>query len=66
MPDLIRHPEGLESSGFRLEVIPMKIRAGMTTLIEEVICKQTLNKGAIIEKKYSSENLPSPLFAKEG
>jgi len=40
--------------------------AGMTTLIEGVICKQTLNKGAIIEKKYSSENLPSPLFAKEG
>jgi len=30
MPDLIRHPEGLEKTGFRLEFIPMKIGAGMT------------------------------------
>jgi len=42
MPDLIRHPEGLESTGFRLEFIPMKIGAGMTILIEGVIYKQAL------------------------
>jgi large conductance mechanosensitive channel len=42
MPDLIRHPEGLEGTGFRLEFIPMKIEAGMTILIEGVIYKQTL------------------------
>ncbi len=30
MPDLIRHPEALERTGFRLEFIPMKIGAGMT------------------------------------
>ena len=35
MPDLIRHPEGLECTGFRLF-------AGMTILIEGVIYKQTL------------------------
>jgi hypothetical protein len=34
MPDLIRHPESLEKTGFRLEFIPMKIRAGMTTSYE--------------------------------
>jgi hypothetical protein len=33
MPDLIRHPEGFEMTGFRLEFIPMKIGAGMTILI---------------------------------
>jgi hypothetical protein len=33
MPDWIRHPEGLESVGFRVEFIPMKIGAGMTTFI---------------------------------
>jgi hypothetical protein len=27
---------------------------------------QTYNKESIIEKTYFSENLPSPLFAKEG
>ena len=44
MPDLIRHPEGLERTGFRLEFIPMKIGAGMRVLIEEAIYKQTLFK----------------------
>jgi hypothetical protein len=34
MPDLIRHPEGLEKTGFRLEFIPKKIGAGMTTSYE--------------------------------
>jgi hypothetical protein len=43
MPDLIRHPEGLERAGFRLEFIPMKIGAGMTILIEMAIYKQILN-----------------------
>jgi len=42
MPDLIRHPEGLERTGFRLEFIPMKIGAGMTILIKTAIYKQTL------------------------
>jgi hypothetical protein len=42
MPDLIRHPESFESTGFRLEFIPMKIGAGMTILIEGVIYEQTL------------------------
>jgi len=42
MPDLIRHPGGLERTGFRLEFIPMKIGAGMTILIEAAIYKQTL------------------------
>ena len=42
MPDLIRHPEGLERTGFRLEFIPIKIGAGMTILIELLIYKQTL------------------------
>jgi|GEM_PF-2914684 len=41
MPDLIRHPEGLEKTGFRLEFIPMEIGAGMTILIEGAIYKQT-------------------------
>jgi hypothetical protein len=31
MPDLIRHPETHENTGFRLEFIPMEIGAGMTT-----------------------------------
>ena len=35
MPDLIRHPEGLERTGFRLV-------AGMTILVELAIYKQTL------------------------
>jgi hypothetical protein len=42
MPDLIRHPGGLERTGFRLEFIPMKFGAGMTILIGAVIYKQTL------------------------
>jgi hypothetical protein len=50
MPDLIRHPECLETTGCarslrsfrlpsvaRLEFIPMKIGAGMTILIEGTI-----------------------------
>jgi hypothetical protein len=42
-PYMIRgHPEGFESTGFRLEFIPMKIGTGMTILIETVIYKQTL------------------------
>ncbi len=36
MPDLIRHPETLESTGFRLESIPMKIGAGMTPLYQNL------------------------------
>ena len=44
MPDLIRHLEAFQSTGFRLEFIPMKIGAGMTILIEDVIYKQTLVK----------------------
>jgi len=36
MPDLIRHPEGLERAGFQMEFIPMKIGAGMTTFLETV------------------------------
>jgi hypothetical protein len=31
MPDLIRHPETNEDTGFWLEFIPMEIGAGMTT-----------------------------------
>ncbi len=31
MPDLIRHPEALQNTGFRLKFIPMKIGAGMTS-----------------------------------
>ncbi len=42
MPDLIRHPEGFESTGFRLEFIPMKIGAGMTTFMKTVVYGQTL------------------------
>jgi hypothetical protein len=34
MPDLIGHRETLENTGFRLEFIPMKIGAGMTTFYE--------------------------------
>jgi hypothetical protein len=34
MPDLIRHPENLEDTGFRLEFIPMKSGAGMTPFYE--------------------------------
>jgi hypothetical protein len=30
MPDLIRHPESFENTGFQLEFTPMKIGAGMT------------------------------------
>jgi hypothetical protein len=36
MPGLIRHPETLESTGFGLEFIPMKIGAGMTPLYENL------------------------------
>jgi hypothetical protein len=36
-PYLIRgHPESSENTGFRLEFIPMKIGAGMTTFLESV------------------------------
>jgi len=31
MPDLIRHPETLENTGFRLEFTPLKNGAGKTT-----------------------------------
>jgi len=62
---MFRHA-GLDPASRRSRKSWIPAFAGMTTLIEGVICKQTLNKGAIIEKKYSSENLPSPLFAKEG
>ncbi len=52
MPDLRSQPVldtgasspasgGIERIGFRLEFIPMKIGAGMTTLTEEAIYKQT-------------------------
>jgi len=35
MPDLIRHPEGIENSGFLLEFIPYTdTGAGMTTFSE--------------------------------
>jgi hypothetical protein len=34
MPDVIRHPEGLEKTGFRLEFIQVKTGAGMTTFSE--------------------------------
>jgi len=37
MPDLIRHPEALEKTAFRLEFIPMKIGAGMTLLMKTVV-----------------------------
>jgi len=36
MLDVIRHAEGLEKTGFRLEFIPMKIGAGMTTFSETI------------------------------
>jgi len=39
---LIRHPEGLESTGFRLEFIPMKIEAGMAAFMKTVVYGQTL------------------------
>jgi hypothetical protein len=39
---LIRHPESLERTGFRLEFIPMKIGAGMTTFMKTVVYGQTL------------------------
>jgi len=44
MPDLIRHPGGLERTGFRLEFMPMEIGDGMTILIGAFIYKQTLNR----------------------
>ncbi len=34
MPDLIRHLEALEKTGFRLEFVPMKIGAGMTPFMK--------------------------------
>jgi hypothetical protein len=43
-PYLIRgHPETHENTGFRLEFIPMKIGAGMTTFKKAVFYGQTLN-----------------------
>ena len=57
MPDLIRHPEGLKRTGFRLEFIPMKIGAGMTILTEAAIYKQTLNRSASF--------LPPNIFKKD-
>ncbi len=36
MPDLIRHPESLEKTGFRLEFTPVKTGAGMTPSYEKV------------------------------
>jgi len=41
MPDLIRHPECVERTGFRLEFIPIKIGAGMAVLIPAAIYKST-------------------------
>jgi hypothetical protein len=43
MPDLIRRPEALEKTGFRLEFIPMEIGAGMTPFMKTVVYGQTLN-----------------------
>jgi hypothetical protein len=37
MPELIRHPEGFENTGFRLEFIPVKIGARMTTFMKAVV-----------------------------
>jgi len=34
MPDLIRHPEGFEITGFRLEFTPLQNGAGMTTFLK--------------------------------
>ncbi len=42
MPDLIRHPESPEDTGFRLEFIPMKIGAGMTTFWRLIAYGQAL------------------------
>jgi hypothetical protein len=58
MPDLIRHPDIVPTKvgnhlkdwvpvftgnpGFRLEFIPMKIGAGMTTFMKTVVYGQTL------------------------
>ena len=42
MPGLNRHPEGLERTRFRLEFIPMKFGAGMTTFMKTVVYGQTL------------------------
>ncbi len=42
MPDLIRHPEPLEKTGFRLPFQGRGTVAGMTTLNERAIYKQTL------------------------
>ena len=36
MPDLIRHPEGFEKTGFRLEFTPLQNGAGMTTFLDTV------------------------------
>jgi hypothetical protein len=36
MPDLIRHPETFEKTGFRLEFAPLEKGAGMTTFVETV------------------------------
>jgi len=35
-------------------------------LLEKNYVRGEFTKGSIIEKTYSSENLPQPLFAKEG
>jgi len=57
---MFRHA-GLDPASRRSRKSWIPAFAGMTTLIEGVICKQTLNKGAIIEKKFL-KNLP-PAFA---
>jgi hypothetical protein len=57
MPDLIRHPEGLEKSGCarslrsfrlpsvaRLEFTPMKIGAGMTPFMKTVVHGKITNR----------------------
>ncbi len=45
MPDLIRHPETLENTGFRLPFQGRGTVAGMTTLKKRAIYKQTLIRG---------------------
>ena len=59
MPDLIRHPEGLERTGFRLEFIPVETGAGMTLLIEDGIYGQTLSSNGPIKKLFSSLSNPN-------
>ena len=42
MPDLTRHPEAFEKTGFWLQFIPIKIGAGMTAFMKTVVFGQTL------------------------